>query len=152
MWRMTYDEFAQAIASLAMQLGAEWDGPTWRAYYRSLMRDPQPSRTLVLAAIDRAGATRTKFPSAAQLRELAESERADILAANPYRKCEACNYTGFIEAPDDHGVKRASRCTCWLAYQQQIAALNIGPALTDAPKQLEAGEAFDPRMAAAEGR
>lgn len=118
---MTFSEFKSLVMPLAVQLGAEWDLPAWRLYHRAVDNIP---RQLLVIAIDKAASTRTKFPSAAQLRELAEAVRQELIAANPYTKCETCNLTGWVEVDCD-GVKRVQRCVCWKAHQQRLFEMGV---------------------------
>lgn len=119
---MTFDEFKRIVVPLAVQLGAEWDQPTWKLYHRSVENIPMP---LFVSAIDTAGQTRTKFPSAAQVREIAEAQRQLLIKANPYDGCCECeDRKGWREIEID-GVKRMERCPCSRRYIAKLAGLGV---------------------------
>lgn len=121
---MTYDEFKAVTIPLAIQLGAEWDAPTWRLYHRAVENIPL---ALYATAIAKAAETRTKMPSASQLRELAEAERQALIAAHRYNpeECEQCNHTGWVNVEVD-GILRVQRCICWKMHLDKLARLGVG--------------------------
>ena len=122
---MTWDDFKRLTMPLAVQLGAEWDAPTWRLYHRAVEKIPL---ALYAAAIQAATETRTKMPSAAQLRELAEAQRQQILAAHPYTGCIECeDQRGWRTVTHPDGA-RVERCPCFRRHQDRLATLGVGPA------------------------
>lgn len=133
---MTFDEFKKLITPLAVQLGAEYDLPTWRLFHRSVQEIPIP---LFAAAIEEAGKTRSKMPSAAQLRDLAEASRQALIAAHPYDGCIDCEDSkGWLTVTVD-GVQRMQRCPCRHRYQARLEGLGV----TCQPLSLPAGRESD---------
>jgi hypothetical protein len=132
---MTWEEFKEHTLPLAVQLGAEWDAPTWKLYYRAVKNIPM---ALYVAAVTQAAETRSRMPSAAQLRDLAEAGRQALLTANAFVACEQCNGTGWDTVMVD-GVSRVSRCQCWRAHQQKLADMGV----SSKPLALPAGESSD---------
>lgn len=119
---MTWEEFKHLTMPLAVQLGAEWDQPTWRLFYRAVEKVPI---ALYQSAIGRAAEGRSKMPSAAQLRELAEGERQALIAANPYDGCLECEHQrGWRPTLAD--PRRVERCPCFERHQQRLHALGVG--------------------------
>ena len=121
---MTWDEFKTLTMPLAVQLGAEWDTPTWRLYHRAVEKIPVP---LYAAAVQEAAGTRTKMPSAAQIREMAESTRQQLLKANPYVGCIECEHQrGWVTRIDaTSGQKTVERCGCKARYDAKLAELGV---------------------------
>ena len=120
---MTFDEFKNVVMPLSVALGAAYDLPTWRLYYRALETVPMP---LLMAAVQKAAETRTKMPTAAQIRELAEVERKGILAAHPYDGCIDCEHQkGWVPVTVD-GVQRVKRCACAHRYAEMLGRLGVG--------------------------
>lgn len=146
---MTLEDCTKILTPLALTLGTRMDVPTFLAYHLALQDVPAPLLEAAAAAAGRTprGAYEPTFPTPAKLRSMAESCRQALVAAHPYRPLEACcNFTGWQNIAND-GVLFVTRCTCWQAHQQQIAALGIGsPLLLSAGVAPEA-EAFDPRAA-----
>ena len=119
---MIWNEFRQLVMPLAVQLGAEWDAPTWKLYHRAVEKIPT---ALFVVALQDAAETRTTFPSAAQLRELAEQRRQALLTAHAYDGCcECADHRGFrailVEA-----IEWMERCPCFRRHQEKIASLGV---------------------------
>lgn len=134
---MTWGEFSRLTMPLAVQLGAEWDSPTWKLYHRAVESIPL---ALYASAIKKAAETRSKMPSAAQLRELAEQCRRDILQANPYSGCPVCvDQHGWRVRPDDP-EHRVERCDCFHRHQERLHALGVsgGPLALEQGREVEA--------------
>jgi hypothetical protein len=121
---MTWDEFKQRAMPLAVQLGAEWDLPTWKMYHRAAQSMPMG---LFEVALQRVAETRTKFPSVAQLRELAEQHRRALLAAHPYEGCAECEgQRGFRTVISETGQKTVERCPCKARHAEKLERLGAG--------------------------
>lgn len=122
---MTFQEFKNLIAPLAVQLGAEYDLPTWKLYHRALSNIPLP---LFSAAVEEAAMTwksTSKFPSAAHLRGFAEAQRQKLLKANPYDGCADCeDHRGWIET-EIEGVKRMAVCGCKRRWMAKLEGLGV---------------------------
>lgn len=118
---MTWEEFKQHTMPLAVQLGAEWDIPTWRLYHRGVQNVPM---ALYAVAIQKAAEGRTKMPSASQMRVYAEEARRELLAAHCFKACEDCAGTGWATVVLD-GVSRVERCLCWKRHQRALAELGV---------------------------
>lgn len=146
---MTLEECTAMLTPLAIALRVQMDVPMFRAYHRALQDVPAQ---WLQAAIDLAmrqprAAFEPTFPAAPTLRSLAERARAAARAAKVFQPCGDCNGTGWQEI-EEGNVVRVKRCGCWNDYQAELVALGLrGPSLSEAPRQLEAGDDFDPRMA-----
>ena len=112
---MTFPEFRSIVAPLAVLLRADYDLPTWKLYHHTLEDVPL---VILVPAVQRAAKERTKFPSAAELRRLAETERQRLLMGRTFAPCEECTL-GWQDVEVD-GVKRVTRCACWHAYQRSL--------------------------------
>lgn len=133
---MTWDEFKTLTMPLAVQLGAQWDAPTWRMYFKAVEKIPTP---LYVAALQKAAETRSTFPAAARMREMAEGERQALLAAHPYDGCIDCEHSkGWRTVTHPDGVK-VERCQCRQRHLDRLAQLGVG----DAPLALPAARTTD---------
>lgn len=121
---MTYQEFTKLMMPLAIQLGTEWDAPTWKLYHRAVEQIPL---VLFAAAVQVAAETRTKMPSAGQMRELAEATRQSLLTANPYTGCIDCEQQrGWVTQIDTaSGQPTVSRCPCKARYDEKLARMGV---------------------------
>jgi hypothetical protein len=120
---MTWQEFKQRTEPLAVQLGAEWDLPTWKLYHRAVEKVPLP---MFDAALQEAAETRTKFPSAAQLREMAEGHRKALLAANPYDGCAECEDKIGWRTVVTGNLQGVERCPCRDRWLAKLDRLGVG--------------------------
>jgi hypothetical protein len=144
---MTWDEFRAHTMPLAIQLGAEWDQPTWKLYHRAVERVPLAFYAAAVQTVAETWRSRT-FPSAGKMREFAEQARQQALAAHPHEHCEICETTPGWQTVLVDGVPRLARCACWEAWRASLErlGLNGGPlALPPAEpvsewKQLGAGD------------
>lgn len=118
---MTWEEFKEHTIPLAVQLGAEWDVPTWKLYHRAVKEIPL---SFYVAALQKAAESRSKMPSAAQMREFAEAERKAILTTHTFVACEQCNGTGWATVTTN-GEQWVSRCQCWKAHQAKLAEFGV---------------------------
>lgn len=120
---MTWTEFKAQTMPVAVQFGAEWDQPTWKMFYRAVSDVPLG---LYIQALTDATRTRTKMPSAAQLRELAEQHRRALLAANPYDGCPDCeDQRGYRTILNAAGQKTVERCPCKARHAEKLTGLGL---------------------------
>lgn len=121
---MTRDQFRAILGPLVLVLRADFDLPTWTAYYRALGDVPAP---LLAAAVDRATKTATFMPKPGELRTFAEAARKALIASLPYdpSECAQCDGTGW-ETLTEGDVQRVTRCGCWKRHQAQVAELGCG--------------------------
>lgn len=121
---MTWDEFKKITMPLAVQLGAEWDLPTWKLYHRAVSQVPLGLYTAAVQTV--AETWRTKgFPSAGKMREFAEQARQKQLSENPYEPCVSCEMTpGWVAVTVDN-VRRMQRCVCWQVWRAQLERLEL---------------------------
>lgn len=95
---------------------------------------------LLSAAVDEAAKTRTKFPSAAQIRELAEGTRQALIKAHPYDGCCECEDRKGWREVEVGGVKRMERCGCRVRYAAKLASLGVTAEPLIQPLALPAGD------------
>ena len=118
---MTRDEFRAILGPLVLTLRAEFDAPTWTAYYRAL--EDVPGRLLV-SAVDRAIKSATFMPKPGELRTLAEEARKALLQMHPYTGCADCEaaigWRPRLDAPNT-----VERCPCHARHQQQLTELGV---------------------------
>lgn len=136
---MTREEFRALLTPLVLAYRAEFDSPTWKAYYRALEDVPD---ALLVAAVEKSFRAVTPFmPKPGELRALAEIRRREMIEAHPYDRCPECNFIGkvAIREPGKPATYRA--CRCWDAYQAKIAKLGISLeplALPEPPREMVA--------------
>jgi hypothetical protein len=119
---MTWEEFREHTMPVAVQLGTEYDLPTWRAFHRTVKDVPL---VLYLGALETVAKTRTKFPAASQVLQMAEARRLELMSAHPYERCSDCHGFGQIRVGTDL-PPRYVRCRCWDRYQAKLTSLGIG--------------------------
>ena len=120
---MTFEEFRAIVMPLSVALGAAYDLPTWKLYHRALESVPA---ALLAAAVQKAAETRTKMPTAAQLRELAEAERQALIAAHPWTPCCECEASPRFRPALRDGIARLERCPCVGRHREMLAGLGVG--------------------------
>lgn len=123
---MTWDDFKAITMPLAIQLGAEWDAPTWKLYHRAVEDIPV---ALYTSAIERASRERHKFPAVPVVREFAEERRRELLLAHPWEKCAACNYIGTVRVREGNRLlgeaPKYAPCECWHQHQARLEDLGV---------------------------
>lgn len=120
---MSERDIGMALAALTEAFAMKVTPVRVRVYVRALEKVPVP---LLQPMVEKAVATRKFFPKASELLEDAEACRKELLAAQKFTPCDDCHGTGWSEVETD-GVKRATRCVCYRAYQQKLASLGVGP-------------------------
>lgn len=117
---------AIAIANLFTFYRKKLDPHVVLVYARAVQAYSPP---LVEAAVAHAMDTRIFLPKPPELRADAETCRQALLKAHPHQPCETCaDLPGWTEITDDAGVKRITRCACWLAWRDRLTGLGILPA------------------------
>ena len=121
---MERPEFVAILSPLVVTMRAQFDQPTWTAYYRALEDVPA---ALLASAVVRATKSATFMPKPGELRQFAEDARKALVASVKFdpSECAQCDGTGW-ETVTEHDVKRVQRCGCWTRYQQHVAALGCG--------------------------
>lgn len=127
---MTFEDFRALAAPLAVQLGAEWDLPTWRLYHQAVASVPP---MLLELAFQMAAETRTKYPSAAQLREIAESMRRKALALYPWSPCCECEDSPRWRKILVEGIERVEVCPCVRRHTMRLAEMGLGTPIAELP-------------------
>lgn len=129
---MSERDFAICLATLAEAFGEKGLTPVRiDAYHRGLKDVPLPLLEKAVAKLIREYGTepyKPKFPLVATIREAAEACRKDLLALFPYEACERCNHVGTvkvqsIDLASGHRVPKYERCSCYVAWQQQIEGM-----------------------------
>lgn len=135
---MDRDQFVSILSPLVLSMRADFDKPTWTAYYQALSNIPAPLFQAAVAAVMQEA--REFFPKANELRGHAERARLQVMAATPYEGCIACEHSRGWRAIVDDGIPRVQRCPCLERHRQTLAALGVVtdplalmPARVDAP-------------------
>lgn len=132
---MTLKECTALLTPLALALRVDMDGPTYRAYHRSLEQVPAH---LLQSAVDAAMRSATFMPKPGELIALAEERRKEIMAAHPYERCNACQGFGKVKIADGSIPPKYRNCDCYTTYQKRLDALGI----SDQPLALPAAREF----------
>lgn len=120
---MTRDEFVETLGPLVLAMRADFDKPTWTAYYQALENIPAPLfREAVATAMQQ---DREFFPKANELRALAERARQTFIAAHPYEGCWECEHSKGWRPTLVDGVARVERCPCLEQHRMKLAALGV---------------------------
>jgi hypothetical protein len=120
---VTRAEFRALLGPLVLVSRADFDEPTWTAYYRTLEDVPA---ALLGAAVDRALKSPSAWmPKPGELRAAAEDARLALRAAHPHEGCIECEDSrGWRTVTYPDGAK-VERCPCWRRHQERLAALGI---------------------------
>lgn len=125
---MERTEFVAILEPLCVALGADFDQPTWTAYFRALSDVPAK---LLEAAVTVAMREDRKFmPRPGELRTICEARRQELMALHPWERCLECGRTGqvkvgVIQLATGHRVPKYGRCSCYAAYQRRLEDLGI---------------------------
>lgn len=124
---MTLKECTAILTPLVLALRAEMDAPTFRAYHRALDDVPKPLLESAVAAAMRLDSA--FMPKPGELRALAETRRRELMAAHPYERCAACNFTGTVRLAPANWERGTpplyGKCKCWDRYQVRLGELGI---------------------------
>lgn len=122
---MTIEELRAVLVPFALALRAEFDGPTQRAYARTLEDIPAPLLHAAVQRAEREGDLRF-MPSAPEWRGRCEAERLRVLALHPYEACTDCHGVGTVKTsplgviPPTYGP-----CACRRRYLERMADMGI---------------------------
>lgn len=120
---MTREEFVSTLSPLVLAMRADFDKPTWTAYYQALENIPAPLfREAVATAMQQ---DREFFPKANELRALAERARQTVLATHPYDGCWECEHSKGWRPILVNSVPRVERCPCFERHRLTLAALGV---------------------------
>lgn len=109
----------------------------WTVFFEALADVPTP---LLQAAVRAMIRQPRRYPfRPADVREVAETCRQDLLRRHPHEPCEACQPTGgWLTVTDAQGVERLTKCPCIAAWREQLE--QIGVTVTPVFKALPAPE------------
>lgn len=128
---MTRAEFMALLSPLVLVTRAEFDKPTWSAYYLALKDIAPAVLQLVVESLLRD--TLAFMPKAGEIRGAAEKARRVLLAAHPLVPCAECEDTkGWREIEMD-GVRRMQRCPCVGRHQAKLAGLGLAQPVASLP-------------------
>lgn len=120
---MTHEEFVGILAPLVLAMRAEFDAPTWQAYFR-VLRDVPPG--LLDAAVDvLMREPREFFPKAGELRAACERQRRVFLAGHRYDGCASCEQSKGWRTVLVDGLPRAEKCPCLTVHKAKLAGLGL---------------------------
>lgn len=136
---MTRDEFRAILTPLVLAMRADFDVPTWAAYYQTLHDVPAEVLEAMVAQVQRE--PREFFPKAGELRAACERTRRQILALDPWSPCVECeDQPGWRAVLDAAGTPRVQRCPCKVRYQSRFEARGLWDALSPLPGEVGAGD------------
>lgn len=119
---MTREAFRALLTPLVLAYRAEFDSPTWTAYYRALEDVPDG---LLQVAVERALRGAGAFmPKPGELRAAAEVRRREVIEAHPYERCSECHHHGIVRIAGTIPPKYKP-CRCWERYQEKLVDLGI---------------------------
>lgn len=121
---MERSEFVAVLEPLRVALRAEMDRAGWEVYFRALADIPRPLLEEAVSRLLRED--RQFFPKVTELRAAAERVRLSLRTAMTFEPCDRCELSPGWAAILVDGVPRVTRCDCWKAHQQRIAALGAG--------------------------
>lgn len=139
---MTRDEFVELLGPLVLSMRADFDKPTWTAYYQALENVPAPLFRAAVEAVRHQD--REFFPKANELRGLAERARQTVIAAHPYEGCGDCEHSKGWRPILVDGVPRVQRCPCLERHRQRLVTLGV----SDQPVALPAAREPEPAAVA----
>lgn len=136
---MSREEFREILLPLTLAMRAEFDAPTWAAYYVAL-KDIAP-QVLRLAVESLLRESREFFPSAGTLRGIAERQRRVLLAAYPYEGCAECEgHIGYRTIQGAAGQPVVERCPCKARHLEMLGRYGLRDAVTQLPGEAGVGE------------
>jgi hypothetical protein len=135
---MTRDVFAAMLEPLVLAMRAEFDGPTWAAYYRVLGDVPA---SVLSATVDAAMREPLEFfPKAGELRAKAERQRRMLLALRPHEACCECEDSKGWRRRLVDGRLFSERCPCVKRHQAHLEELGLLTAIAQLPNEEGAGD------------
>lgn len=134
---MERDEFAAIVSPLVLGMRAEFDQPTWSAYYAAL-RDV-PAVLLENAVSVMLREPREFFPKVGEFRAVAERSRRQLLALHPHEACVECEHSRGWRQRTVDGVSKMERCPCLARHQVKLKGMGLLEAVTSLPGE-SAGE------------
>lgn len=136
---MTKAEFIQILEPLVIAMRAEFDQPTWTAYFRAL--EDVPAGVLAVSVQTLLREPLAFFPKAGELRATAERQRRVLLAAYPYEGCAECeDQRGFRTVLTEGGQKTVSVCPCKARHHARLSRLGIAEPMAALPGEAGAGD------------
>lgn len=136
---MQRNEFVEILEPLVLAMRAEFDQPTWTAYFRAL--EDVPAGVLAVSVQTLLREPLAFFPKACELRATAERQRRVLIAAYPYDGCADCEYQrGFRTVLTDAGQKTVEPCPCKARHRAMLARLGVVEPLAALPGESGAGD------------
>lgn len=136
---MTLQECTALLTPLALALGRDVDGPTFRAYHKRLEDVPVRLAELAIVQLDHEGALRF-LPSAPEIRAASEKVRRQQLALHPYDGCAECEMQpGWRNVITERG-SAVEKCPCKGRHQEKLASLGLLEAVGLLPGESGVGE------------
>ena len=115
--------FVGLLTPLVLAMRADFDQPTWTAYFRALHDVPAPLLEAVVEAMLREPLE--FFPKAGELRARAERQRRLVLAANPHDGCCECEDQRGWRATIVDGVPWVEKCPCLERHKAKLERLGV---------------------------
>jgi hypothetical protein len=135
---MDRPEFIAILTPLVLAMRAEFDDPTWGAYYRVLHDVPV---TVLAATVDTLMREPLEFfPKAGELRAKAERHRRMLLATKPHAACVECEDSRGWRKVLVEGALTVQRCPCVAAHQAQLEGMGLRTAIAMLPGEECAGD------------
>lgn len=136
---MTREEFRAVLSPLVLAMRAEFDAPTWTAYYQAL--EDVPVGVLQLSVQTLMREPLAFFPKAGEFRAMAEKQRRVLLAAYPYDGCVECEgQRGFRTVLGTEGQKTVEACPCKARHRQHLERLGLAAPLVALPNEAGVGD------------
>lgn len=121
---MQRPEFVAILSPLVLAMRADFDTPTWAAYFQALQ--DVPARLLQATVDAMLREARAFFPKAGELRAGAERARQALIAAHPYDGCIECEYSKGWRPVLVAGQATVERCPCRQRHLEKLADLGVG--------------------------
>jgi hypothetical protein len=127
-------EFVAILEPLVLSMRADFDQPTWTAYYQALRGvHPMVLQQAVQALMSE---PLEFFPKAGVIGGVAELQRRALLAHHPWDGCCECeDQRGFRTVLTGSGQKLVEPCPCKGRYLQKLDVLGIREPVTALPAE-----------------
>jgi hypothetical protein len=132
---VTRDEFVAILSPLVLGMRADFDQPTWSAYFAAL-RDVHPA-LLEHAVAGLLREAREFFPKVGELRAACERARRQQLALNPHEACVECEHSRGWRSVRVGEDSRVERCPCVSLHQEKLKGLGLLEAVAALPGEVE---------------